>query len=125
MQALEKRFGDKTFFGYMAVGFLSLFVGIAIFMLFVIPDRRPESGVPRDVQVLFTNVYMNQLNIKRELGHYTPALIQIDVDQDTCRSFSCLLTVAPDGQDFEFRAAKGGQIWSIHSKSPVPKEVSK
>lgn len=123
MEALSGRLGEKSFWGYLAVGLFSLLGGIAVFIFLVIPDRKPESGVPRDVQVAFTNMYMNQMNAKNELGRYTPALIQLDVDQDTCMRYRCLLTLTPDGQDYTYKLSRGDQTWEIHSRSPVPKEI--
>lgn len=123
MQVLIPKVGEKSFWGYMTVGFISLFGGIAVFMFLVVPDREPANGVPRDVQIFFTNVYMDQNNIKNETGRYTPALIQLNVEQEYCRRFNCLMTVAADGQDYEFRLSKDGRTWAIHSRSPKPTEL--
>lgn len=124
MEALSGVLGEKSFWGYLTVGLISLVGGIIVFIFLVIPDRQPESGVPRDVQVFFTNIYMNQLNAKNELGRYTPALSQLEVEQDTCMRYQCLLTLTPDGQDYTFRISKGGHTWAIHSKSPKPTEIT-
>jgi hypothetical protein len=122
VEALSGRLGEKSFWGYLAVGLLSLAGGICVFIFLVVPDRQPESGVPRDVQVFFTNVYMNQTLAKNETGRFTPALNQLEVEQDVCMRYQCLLTLSPDGQDYTFKLSKGGHTWSIHSRSPVPKE---
>jgi len=124
MEALSGRLGEKSFWGYLAIGLVSLFGGILVFIFLVIPDRQPESGVPRDVQVMFTTIYMNQLNAKNETGRYTPALTQLDVQQDECMRYECLLTLTPDAQDYTFKLSKGGHSWAIHSKSPKPTELT-
>jgi hypothetical protein len=112
----------KSYVGYLLVGFLSLFGGISIFALVIVPDRKPESGVPRDVQVLFTEVFSNQSLIRSEMGRYTPALNQVGVDEDRCKRFSCLLTLSSDGLDYSFQLTKEQKTWLIDAKSPVPKE---
>jgi hypothetical protein len=112
----------KSYVGYLLVGFLSLFGGISIFALVIVPDRKPESGVPRDVQVLFTEVFSNQSLIRTEMGRYTPALNQLGVEEDRCKRFSCLLTISNDGLEYTFQLSKENKTWLINSKSPMPQE---
>lgn len=114
---------ERRHLGYMVVAFLSLIGGIFIFAFIVIPQRRPETGVPRDVQHLFTNLYSDQLLVKNETGRFTPALITVNVPQDVCRRYDCLLTVAGDGLGYVFKLSKEGHRWEISQASPVPKEI--
>ncbi len=115
---------SKIFTGYLVIGFASLVGGIFMFVFIVLPQSKPISGVPRDVQLLFTEVFSQQNIIRNEVGRYSPALVQLNVDQETCRRYSCLLTLNPTGLDYVFRLSKDGQTWAIGSKSPMPKEVN-
>lgn len=108
-----------SFWGFMAVGFIALAGGIVMFVK-VVPIGAPEGGVPRDVQMIFTQVYSAQNLIRSERGKYTPALIEIGVDQETCRRYSCLLQLTAEGANYDFRLAKDGQAWFIQAFSPVP-----
>jgi hypothetical protein len=121
MQAFEKL--DRRVFGFMAVGFLSLIGGIFIFAFIVVPQRQPQSGVPRDVQMVFTQVFVHQNLLRNETGRFSPALIQLGVGQEECRRYNCLLTLGGDAQDYEFRLSKGDQTWLIRSNSPVPEQL--
>lgn len=123
MEALSGRLGEKSFWGYLAIGLIALAGGIFVFIFLVIPDRQLESNVPRQVQVMFTSMYMNQINAMNEAGRYSAALNVLEVEQDDCRQFSCLLTVSPDGQDYTYRLSRDGHTWAIHSRSPKPTEI--
>lgn len=112
----------KSYVGYLIIGFLSLFGGVAIFALIVVPDRNPQSGVPRDVQVFFTEVFTNQSLVKNETGKYTAALVHLGVDAERCAKFSCLLTLQPDATDYTFQLTKENKTWVMQSKSPMPQE---
>lgn len=119
----QTRFGNKVAFGYLIVGVASLIGGILIFAFIVIPQLQPESGVPRDVQLVFTEVFSRQSLLWKEKGVYSPALTEVGVDEETCRKYICLLTLAPDAKDYVMKLTKNGSSWQIHSKSPVPQEV--
>lgn len=112
----------KSYVGYLVVGFLSLFGGIAIFALVIVPDRNPPTGVPRDVQVFFTEVFTSQNLVKNELGKFTPALVQLGVDAERCAKYACLLTLAPDGANYTFQLSKDKRTWVMQAKSPMPEE---
>jgi hypothetical protein len=114
---------DKAVFGYIVVGIASLIGGIFIFSFIVVPQLQPETGVPRDVQMVFTEVFSRQSLLLKERGVYTPAMIEVGLDQDTCRKYECMMTVDATGKDYVMKLSKGGSSWQIHSKSPVPKEI--
>ena len=108
--------------GFLVIGFASLFGGLIMFTFIVLPRVRPESGVPRDMQMVFTRMFSNQNLVRRETGKFTPALVTVGVEQEQCRRFSCLLTLTPGQDDYVFQLTKDGQTWEIRSQSPVPKE---
>jgi hypothetical protein len=111
-----------VFFGFMAVGFLSLIGGIAMFV-YVVPKSMDPGDVPRDVGVIFTEVFSQQLMLHNETKRYAAALSQVGVDRETCGRYSCRLTVPPDGGDYVFRLSKNGRVWAIRPNSPVPKAL--
>lgn len=115
--------GSKAVFGYLVVGVASLIGGIFIFAFIVIPQLQPDTGVPRDVQLVFTEVFSQQSLIFKERGVYTPAMIEVGLDQETCRKYTCMMTVDATGKDYLMKLSKNGATWQIHSKSPVPKEA--
>ena len=114
---------NRYHLGYFIVGVASLIGGIFIFAFIVIPSLESDTGVPREMQMIFTDVYSRQGLLFNERKKYSPAQIEVGIDQETCRQYSCLLTVDPDGRDYVFKLSKGDQTWAIHSRSPVPKEV--
>lgn len=115
---------DRNFVGFFVIGFASLVGGIFMFVFIVLPNSKPISGVPRDVQMIFTNVFSQQNLLKNETGRFSAALVQVGIAQEDCRRYSCLLTLNPAGDDYVFRLSKEGQVWQIRSKSPVPSEVN-
>jgi hypothetical protein len=119
---LSSEFNKPVFFGLMGVGFLAMLGGIAMFV-YVVPRDMDTGGIPRDVGLLFTNVFSQQILLKNERNRYAAALTEVGVDRETCDRFQCRLTVQPDGKDYIFRLSKEGHTWAIVSKSPVPKEV--
>jgi hypothetical protein len=116
-------FANKVIFGYFVVGVLSLIGGIFIFVMIVVPQLQPVTGVPREVQMVFTEVFSRQNLIYNERGVYSPAMIEVGLDQETCRKYTCAMTVDASGKDYVMKLTKDGQTWQIHSKSPVPKEI--
>lgn len=124
MEFITKSFGEKSFWGYIWVGVASLLAGIVMFFFVVKRDMEIDEKVPRDVQLYFTIVYVNQNNFKNSTGRFNPALNMLEVDQEVCRRFLCLLTLTPDGQDYTFKLTRGEHTWAINSKSPHPKEVT-
>ena len=114
---------NKVHLGYLIVGFASLIGGICMFFFIVVPQLKPVTGVPRDVQMVFTELFSQQDLVKRETGRFTPALIRVGVDQEVCRRYACLLTLTPASDGYEFRMAKEGKTWRISHHSPVPKEI--
>jgi hypothetical protein len=114
---------NKAVFGYLVVGVASLIGGIFIFAFIVIPQLQPDTGVPRDVQLIFTEVFSRQSLMFKERGVYTPAMIEVGLDQETCRKYTCMMTVDATGKDYVMKLSKDGMTWQIHSKSPVPKEA--
>lgn len=114
----------KEYLGYFVIGVASLIGGIFMFVLIVIPSRRIESGVPRDVQVFFTEVFSQQNLFKNEKGRYAASQIELGVESESCKKFNCILRTEKDGQDYSFDLSKEGSTWRIQSKSPMPKEVA-
>jgi len=124
MDWLKLKDKDRNFVGFLVIGFASLVGGIFMFAFIVLPRVRPESGVPRDIQMVFTRMFSNQNLVRRETGKFTPALNTVGIEQEECRKVSCLLTLAPGQDDYVFRLTKNGQSWEIKSQSPVPKEIA-
>lgn len=89
----------------------------------VVPPREPEN-IPRDVTLLFTQVFSQQNLIRNERGTFTPALNEVGVSQDQCRLYRCLLTVKEGGKDYEFRLTKEDRSWMIRSTSPKGQEIT-
>lgn len=115
-------FQDKpVFFGFLGVGFLSLLGGIAMFA-YVVPREMKTAGPPRDVGLLFTNVFTQQIVAFNENKRYAAALSQVGVSHETCARYGCRLTVPPDGATYVFRLSSGGRTWTITPKTPVPQE---
>lgn len=124
MDWLQLKDKDRNFVGFLVIGFASLVGGIFMFAFIVIPSVRPVSGVPRDVQLIFTRVFSQQNLVRRETGKYTPALITLGVDQEECRRYRCLLTLAPEANDYTLRLTQDEKSWEIRSSSPMPKEIA-
>jgi len=122
MDWLKLKDRDRNFVGFLVIGFASLVGGLIMFAFIVLPRVRPESGVPRDIQMIFTRMFSNQNLVRRETGKFTPALVTVGVELEQCRRFSCLLTLTPGQDDYVFQLTKDGQTWEIRSQSPVPKE---
>ena len=106
----------------MAVGFLSLLGGIAMFA-YVVPKDMDPGAVPRDVGVIFTEVFSNQLQIFHESKRYAAALSEVGIESERCNRYFCRLTVRADGGAYTFRLSKDGHTWAIQPNSPVPKLV--
>jgi len=104
----------------MTVGFLSLLGGIAMFIYVVPKDLSPDQ-TPRDMSVIFTEVFLKQLNLFNDHKRYSAALTEIEMDPATCSRYNCRLTVPPNGQNYIFRMSKDGHVWAIGPRSPVPK----
>ena len=109
-----------VFYGFMAVGFLSLLGGIAMFA-YVVPKDMDPGSVPRDVGVIFTEVFTNQLQIFHDTKRYAAALSEVGIESERCNRYSCRLTVRPDGGTYIFRLTKDGRTWAIQPNTPVPK----
>jgi len=110
-----------VFFGFLTVGFFSLLGGIAMF-IYVVPKDLADDQAPRDMGVIFTEVFLKQMNYFNENKRYAAALIEVEPDHETCVRYGCRLTTQPDGQNYIFRLNKGNHTWAIEPKSPVPKE---
>lgn len=96
-----------------------------MFIFIVVPSRNVEDGVPRDVQLIFTEAFSQQNMIRNEKGRYTAALLDLGLEKMGCERYSCLLTSAPDGNGYQFRLSKEGKTWVINNHSPVPVEETK
>jgi len=112
-----------VFWGLLGGGFLAMFGGIVMFIYVVPRDLAGKGDVPRDANLLFTNVFMEQLAYHNEKNRYAAALGEVKVDPEICARYSCRLTVPPDGSSFLFRLSKEGITWGVSEKSPVPKEI--
>ncbi len=121
-QQTPKDISKPVFFGFLVVGFLAMLGGIAMFA-FVVPKDMNTGDVPRDVGVIFTNVFVKEMSFFTETNRYAASLGEIEIDRATCDKYNCRLTVQPDGQNYIFRLSKGGRTWAIEPKSPVPKAV--
>ena len=110
-----------VFWGFLGVGILSLLGGILMFVQ-IVREEKQERLIPPDMQLLFTTVYSQQNILRNERGVYTPALIELGVNQETCRRYECLLTLKDGGQDYLFRMKRDDRTWVIQSRSPQPTE---
>jgi hypothetical protein len=113
---------SNTKYGYLAVGFVSLFVGIIMFILVVQSREVPPGEASRDLVVLFANVFANQNLVKNELGRFSAALEPLGVDEKKCKQYQCLLRVDAQAAGYQFELQKGDQRWFINEKSPVPQK---
>lgn len=112
--------GKPVFYGFLAVGFLSLLGGIAMF-IFVVPRDMDPRGAPRDVSMIFTGVFTKQVVLFNETGRYAASLGEVDMDRETCQRYQCRLTVPPEGNTYRFRLGKDGRAWWVGPGNPVPK----
>ena len=124
MDSVSKGQGGKpVFWGLFGIGFIALAGGIVMF-LFVVPrDMAQQGEAPRDANLLFTNVFLEQLAYYNEKGRYAAALSEIKVESGACSLYSCRLTVPADGTSFLFRLSKDGKTWAVTEKSVQPKEL--
>lgn len=111
-----------VFWGFFAIGLIALAGGIVMAVM-VAGQMRAEKSVPVDVGMLFTQVFSAQNLLRSERSKYSAALIELGVDQDKCRAYSCLLTLDPTATNYKFQLSKEGRTWYIHAFSPVPIEV--
>ena len=72
-EAAARDLSKPVFWGFMTVGFLSLLGGILMFA-YVVPKDLDANAPPRDVGVLFTEVFLKQLNIFEVRKRYAAAL---------------------------------------------------
>lgn len=112
--------GKPVFYGFLAVGFLSLLGGIAMF-IYVVPRDMDTGGVPRDMGMIFTEVFTQQLMLHNQNNRYAASLGEVNVDRETCDRYRCRLTTQPDGSTYIFRLSRDGRTWAIQPSSPVPK----
>lgn len=120
-QPSPRDLSKPVFWGFLAVGFLSLLGGIAMF-IYVVPKDLDRDAAPRDASVIFTEVFTRQIQLFEDRKRYAAALPEIEVPSDVCERYHCRLTVPPDGQDYTFRLSRDDHTWLITSKSPVPKK---
>jgi hypothetical protein len=116
----QRDLSKPVFWGFMTVGFFSLLGGIAMF-IYVVPKDLGSDQAPRDMNVIFTEVFLKQMNYYNENKRYAAALIEIEPDHETCVRYSCRITTQVDGQNYIFRMVKDGHSWALEPKSPVPK----
>ena len=114
-----KDLSKPVFWGFMFVGFLSLLGGIAMFV-YVVPQDLDRNAAPRDAGVLFTEVFMQQLELFQANHRYSASLSEVILDHDTCERYNCRLIVRADALDYVFRLRKDAKTWAITPKSPVP-----
>jgi hypothetical protein len=74
------------------------------------------------MSVIFTEVFLKQIDYFNEHKRYAAALIEVEPNHETCERYNCRLTTQPDGQNYIFRMIKGEHTWVIQPKSPVPME---
>lgn len=110
-----------VFWGFLAVGFISLLGGIVMFFQ-VAREMKAEITVPTDVQVMFTTVFTTQNLLHNERGVYSPALSEMGVEAEMCRRYNCLLTLEEAGKNYKFRLEKDDRVWVTHAASPMPVE---
>ena len=122
MAEATSTYNKPVFWGLLGVGFVALTAGILMFAFVVPRDLATHSaGVPRDMALLFTNVFVRQKAFRDGNDRYSPALIELAVSAEACARYLCRLTVPADGKSFLFRLSSEGRTWAVTEKSPVPK----
>lgn len=112
----------KQFWGYFVVGFLSLAGGIAIFLK-VVPARVMGVDVPRDVQMVFTQIYAQEQLHRNEKGRFTEDLKLLGAEE-SCQRFQCAIQVSADGNNYSLVLRKDGRMWVQDRHSPKPREIT-
>lgn len=124
MAEATSTYNKPVFWGLLGVGFVALTGGILMFVFVVPRDLATHSaGVPRDMALLFTKVFVRQKTFRDGNDRYSPALIELDVSPEDCARYACRLTVPADGKSFHFRLTSEGRTWGVSERSPVPKEM--
>lgn len=107
----------------LIVGGLAILGGIFMFIYVVPRDIADKGDVPRDLTLLFTNVFLEQMAHNNEKSRYAAAVQELKMPPQSCERYQCRLTVPPDGKSFQFRLTKDHRTWLLSEKSPVPKEI--
>lgn len=113
----------KTFWGYIAIGFIAMIGGVVMFAITVPKWDKEEGAAPYDLVVVFSKVYSVQANLRSAGLPYSPSLENTGIEKETCEKFSCTLKLIDAGKDFEMRMTKGGRTWQLTSKSMIPEEI--
>lgn len=111
----------KQFWGYFVVGFTSLAGGIFIFLQ-VVPAGVMAVDVPRDVQMVFTQVYAQEQLHRNEKGRFTSDLGLLGA-QESCARYACAIQVSDDGKNYSLVLRKDGRMWVQDRHSPKPREI--
>lgn len=113
---------NRSFFGFLAVGFISLLGGIIMFIK-VVPPREADGMPPRDMSMIFIQVFSQQANLKSGSLPFNPDISTMGVDTETCARYQCVFRLVDGGRDYDFRLTKNDRTWMINSSSPMAKEI--
>ena len=111
-----------VFWGFIGVGLVSLAGGILMAAQVAREMHAEKTDMPPEMSMMFIDVFSAQNILFNERGTYSASDIEVGVDQEKCRQYECLLTLAPDGKDYTFKMTKGGHSFHIRAKSPIPVE---
>ncbi|MGE3262511.1 MAG: hypothetical protein AB7K68_12090 [Bacteriovoracia bacterium] len=108
--------------GFFGVGLIALAGGIVMAVQVARDMRADKSDIPPEMGMVFIDVFSAQNLLRSERGKYSAALNELGVEQDKCRMYSCLLTLAPDALNYRFKMSTNGRTWFIQAQSPIPAE---
>ncbi|MGZ3694307.1 MAG: hypothetical protein ACXWQO_08990 [Bdellovibrionota bacterium] len=114
-----------VFWGFLGIGFISLFGGIIMAGQVAREMKADKSDIPPEMGMIFIDVFTGENLLFSERSKYAAALNEVGVNQDKCREYNCLLTLAPDSLNYKFQMSVDGRTWFIQAKSPVPVEEKK
>lgn len=110
---------SSRFWGFLAVGFIALAGGIVMFFA-VVPQRAAEIKIPRDVQLIFTQAYMQQNLIRNETGKFGG---DSGVGAEDCAAYRCAYELREGGRAYVLVLRKNERMWMMDEKSPQAREV--
>lgn len=114
---------SRVFWGYTAVGFIAMAGGIVMFAVTVPNWSANPNDAPKEMTLLFTQVYSQQANLHSGGLPFSPGLAQLGVEEATCKRFQCTYQITEGGKDYEMRMSQEGRTWRISAQKMIPVEV--
>lgn len=112
----------QQYWGYLIIGVVAICAGIVMFLK-VVPGRYPENAAPREMQMVFTQMFSRQAILKQNNGKFSSDFNELMITKEDCAQFDCKLSVDKDGNGYQFLLTMNGRSWFIQASSPVPKEL--